>query len=94
LNVCIEKWVNYYSLFVNQKNLRQCDRWLFIKLWNWAKYRHPRKSAQFIWEKYWGKISNDRPIFAVNLKNGFTIKLHSYVNLLANKKYVERTLCF
>jgi RNA-directed DNA polymerase len=85
LNDLLEKWVNYYSLFADKAFFRQYDRWLFIKLWNWAKYRHPRKSARFIWEKYWIKIGDRRFIFGVNIKNGLNCQLHSYVNLFDNK---------
>lgn len=84
LNSKLEQWVNYYSLLVKPKFFHQRDHILWLKLWSWAKYRHPRKSARFIWEKYRKKIGNNW-IFIANCQSGHTIHLHSYAKLFINK---------
>ncbi|MGL5806471.1 MAG: group II intron maturase-specific domain-containing protein, partial [Xenococcaceae cyanobacterium] len=73
LNSLLSKWTNYYSLLVEKNFFHQRDRLLFVKLWHWACYRHPRKSARFIWKKYWQKTIDNGWVFTATSSNSISV---------------------
>ncbi len=73
LNSKLAKWTNYYSLLVKKQFFHQRDRLLFVKLWHWAFYRHPRKSARFIWKKYWQKTIDNGWVFTATSSNSISV---------------------
>ncbi len=60
LNRRIRGWVNYHAASVSTKVFKRMDHLLFIKLWSWAKRRHPNKPAQWVAERYWYRNSGGR----------------------------------
>ncbi|MGK7902756.1 MAG: group II intron reverse transcriptase/maturase [Hormoscilla sp.] len=53
LNPIIRGWANYFRTGVSKETFSELDHYLWRILWNWAKRRHPNKSAQWIAKKYW-----------------------------------------
>jgi len=52
LNPIIRGWSNYYRHGVSKKVFNRTDHMLWIKLWRWAKRRHPNKSAVWVRRRY------------------------------------------
>lgn len=52
LNSVIKGWSNYYSTQVSKKVFSYCDHRIHEMLWHWAKRRHPKKSSQWVFKKY------------------------------------------
>jgi RNA-directed DNA polymerase len=98
LNTKLAKWTNYYSLLVEKELFDRRDRILFVKLWYWANYRHPRKSARFIWEKYWRKTVDRGWVFTANSSRSISVRLNSYAKFFEDKstqlkRYVSEEPC-
>lgn len=55
LNPIIKGWCNYYKTVMSSETFSKIDHLFFDKLWSWAKRRHPRKTSQWIKNKYWQK---------------------------------------
>ena len=78
LNSIITGWANYHR-HVNSKSLfTTLDHTLFLALWNWAKRRHPHKSAQWITDRYWKKANGRNWIFT---DGKYTLKLAAYTKV-------------
>jgi len=52
LNPVIRGWANYHRSACASKTYASIDSWLWWKTWQWAKRRHPNKSADWIKGKY------------------------------------------
>ena len=52
LNPILRGWANYYRHAVSKKVFQALDHWLWRKLWDWAKRRHPNKTRHWIALKY------------------------------------------
>ena len=52
LNPIIRGWVNYYRHAVSKVIFSALDQWLWRKLWDWARRRHPNKSRRWVALKY------------------------------------------
>ena len=52
LNPILRGWANYYRHVVSKKVFQALDAWLWRKLWDWAKRRHPKKAKHWIAQKY------------------------------------------
>lgn len=66
LNPMIKGWSTYYRGAVSGEIFTSLDHYVSQRMWRWALRRHPRKSKQWILDRYWGKFqsaSNDRWIF-------------------------------
>ncbi|MFD4635008.1 group II intron reverse transcriptase/maturase [Streptomyces sp. NPDC058284] len=67
LNPVIKGWSTYYRGAVSSEIFSSLDHYVWKRLWRWAVRRHPRKSKQWILDKYWGKFlyptRKDRWIF-------------------------------
>jgi RNA-directed DNA polymerase len=53
LNPIVRGWTRYYSSVVSKDAFSRLAHLMFIKLWRWAKRRHPRKPHKWIARKYW-----------------------------------------
>jgi len=89
LNPKILGWCNYHKSMVSKQKFQQLDAVIFKALWKWARSRHPRKSRQWIKDRYWKKIGkrdwifmseNQRLVFASSIK----IKRHTMTKLEKN----------
>jgi len=65
LNRIIRGWVNYHSTSVAKNVFGRMQNLLYYKLQNWAKRRHPKKSGQWVSEKYWHLTGNPKWDFHV-----------------------------
>ena len=63
LNPVIRGWSNYHHVVCASKTYSSIDAWLWLKTWQWAKRRHPNKSAYWIKERYFERIGTRTWIF-------------------------------
>ncbi|MDH2393864.1 group II intron reverse transcriptase/maturase [Streptomyces sp. HNM0663] len=67
LNPVIKGWSTYYRGAVSSEIFSSLDNYVWKRMWRWAVRRHPRKSKQWIMDKYWGQFlyptRKDRWIF-------------------------------
>jgi len=52
LNPVVRGWANYHRAACATQTFASIDSWLWWKTWQWAKRRHPNKSAGWIKDKY------------------------------------------
>jgi len=53
LNPIIRGWTAYYAPVCSKKTFTRMAHLTYLKLKQWAKWRHPRKSWKYISHKYW-----------------------------------------
>ena len=53
LNLKIRGWANYYRSGVSKATFDRLDYLLWAKLRHWANRRHPKKSAGWVFHRYW-----------------------------------------
>ncbi len=58
LNPIIRGWANYYRGSVSKKTFDKIDHVLWLQSWKWAKRRHPKKSKQWITNRYYTRKGN------------------------------------
>ncbi|MEI2582223.1 group II intron reverse transcriptase/maturase [Scytonema sp. PRP1] len=68
LNPIIRGWTNYYATVVSKVAYSELDNLVYQKLRAWAKRRHPKKSGEWVSNKYWHSIGGDNWVFST--KNG------------------------
>ena len=88
LNPIIRGWGNYHDAVSSWRSFRKVDRYIFYALWQWAKRRHPMKSAKWLKDRYWVQIGNRDWIFSTgkyNLKSISSIKYKSHKLIKVNK---------
>src|SRR4028119_2499260 len=71
LNPIIRGWANYYATVVSKVAYSDMDNLTYQKLSVWAKRRHPKKSREWVSNKYWHSIGGDNWVFA-RKKDGLT----------------------
>jgi RNA-directed DNA polymerase len=64
LNPIIRGWTNYYAFASSKKIFSYVDYRLFKLLWRWCKRRHPKKSSQWVMDKYFRRIGSRKWTFA------------------------------
>src|SRR5437899_1348408 len=52
LNPKIRGWANYHRHVVSKRAFSRVDHSIFIRLWQWARRRHPNKSSRWLKQKY------------------------------------------
>ena len=72
-----------------KQTYNKVDNYIGWKLWKWAKRRHPKKTKEWIKQRYWSSIGNRHYEFAADnlfLKrcSDTPIVRHSLVKLAAN----------
>ncbi len=74
LNPIIRGWANYHRVAVSKRIYAQVDNQIFKKLWQWARRRHPQKSAGWVRRKYFATVGKNRWVFCGEAKttNGET----------------------
>ncbi|HBB7077309.1 TPA: group II intron reverse transcriptase/maturase [Legionella pneumophila] len=63
LNPKIRGWANYYQHVVAKKTFAKVDHEIFWMVWRWLKRKHPKKSAEWRYKKYFRTQGNNRWIF-------------------------------
>lgn len=76
LNPMIRGWANYHRHIVSKETFGKVDHAIFLKLWQWAKRRHPNKSKKWIKDKYFYQIGSRNWVFGAEIigKEGKPIK--------------------
>ena len=78
LNPKIIGWSNYYSKANSRNSFELLNHLVFLKLWKWAKRRHPGKSKKWIKNKYWNEIEGNNWCFSTrNNNNSFKLRLYT-----------------
>jgi len=70
LNPVLKGWAQYHSPVVAKQTFSKLDSLIFWRIWRWAKRRHPRKSADWIRNKYFRSIGGQNWVFAYPYKDG------------------------
>jgi len=73
LNPIIVGWTNYYATVVAKEVFGKLSQLTFVKLFRWAKRRHPTKPSKWIVRKYW-RLETGSWNFA--LKEGVPLRRH------------------
>ena len=68
LNPVIRGWANYHRVAVSKRAFDRVDDQIYQKLWQWARRRHPRKTAGWVRRKYFATVGNDRWVFCGDTK--------------------------
>jgi len=55
-NPKIVGWCNYYKNEVSKRAFQKLEHMLWHKVFNWAKRKHPKKSAKWVYDKYHKRI--------------------------------------
>lgn len=74
LNPVLRGWANYHRAISAKETFNAIDAWLWHRLWQWAKRRHPTKGRPWVRKKYFRTIGTRNGVFAADtgllLKNG------------------------
>ncbi len=77
LNPIIRGWCNYFKTVSSKEIFSKIYHLLHKKLRKWADRRHPKKNKNWVSQKYWTKIGNDRWVFCDNYKgNNWELTRH------------------
>ena len=52
LNPIIRGWANYHRHVCSKRTFERADKDIFHCVWRWAKRKHPKKSSQWVAQKY------------------------------------------
>lgn len=63
LNPIIRGWTNYFKTSTSSEIYSKLGHLTYLRLWRWAKRRHPNKSANWIVNKYWKTIGQENWVF-------------------------------
>ena len=77
LNPKIRGWANYYRTSVSQAAFDRLDFLTWEKLRRWAYRRHPRRSAGWVWKRYWHQLST-RVAFATSATDTDIVYLRTH----------------
>jgi RNA-directed DNA polymerase len=69
LNPVVRGWANYHRAACASQTFASIDSWLWLKTWQWAKRRHPNKSADWIKAKYFVSMGSRDWVFSVKLND-------------------------
>lgn len=69
LNPKIRGWGNYFQHVCSKKTFNYIDHCIFLAIWKWAVRRHPKKSKQWIKDKYFRSNKCRDWIFSTSNKN-------------------------
>ena len=70
LNPIIRGWANYYRFVNSSKTYSEITHYIWERIWEWAKRRHPHKSMRWIKHKYFTRIENRDWRFFARRKDG------------------------
>ena len=64
LNPMIRGWANYHRHVVAKAMYAEVDHHIWQALWRWARRRHPKKSREWVREKYFRTLGHRNWVFA------------------------------
>ena len=86
LNPIIRGWCNYQSPWHSKESFSKAKHLTWVRLWRWARRRHPKKSKKWIINKYFGGSTKWSFIY----KNGEnTLELLCHADFPASVKWIK-----
>ena len=79
INPVILGWSNYYSTVVSKVAYNDLDDLMYQKLKAWARRRHPKKTREWVSNKYWQTIGGQNWVFATKQEGKISRWLRSHV---------------
>ncbi|MGV6475151.1 group II intron reverse transcriptase/maturase [Azotobacter vinelandii] len=67
LNPMLRGWALYHQPVVAKEAFGRMDNRVFLKLWRWAKRRHPNKSLEWVRKKYFRTVGDRSWVFATTI---------------------------
>jgi RNA-directed DNA polymerase len=64
LNETLRGWANYHRHVVSSEAFNRIDKYVFERLWRMMRKRHPKKSQEWLSNKYWN-VTGRKYIFSV-----------------------------
>ena len=89
LNPVLKGWAQYHSPVVAKQTFSRLDNLIFWRIWRWAKRRHPRKSADWIRNKYFRSIGGQNWAFTYSYKDGKSKRQYRQLYKLAKTAIVR-----
>jgi RNA-directed DNA polymerase len=77
LNPIIRGWANYFRSGVASRTFRNLDRFMYDRAYRYVKFTHPRKSWQWLLNRYWGKLNlkrSDHGVFGDKTTGRYLLK--------------------
>jgi len=77
LNPIIRGWANYHRRVVSSRTFNKLDAWMYCRARRYAKHTHPKKSWEWIRQRYWGqwnKERNDQWVFGDKRSGRYLLK--------------------
>lgn len=87
LNPIIRGWGNYNSTQVSKRVYAYCDHRINQMLWGWAKRRHPKKGAWWIYQRYFPRQGSRNWAFS---DGGYTLATMTDVRIIRHIKIQGR----
>jgi RNA-directed DNA polymerase len=88
LNPIIRGWANYYRTVVSKEAYSELNNRVYNKLRSWTQRRHPKKSGEWIADKYWQTIGDKNWVFATRQegKNPLRLLKHADTEIIRHVK--------
>ncbi len=67
LNPILRGWALYHQPVVAKQAYSRMENRVFLRLWRWAKRRHPNKSLRWIREKYFRSLKDRNWVFSTTI---------------------------
>ena len=58
INILIKSWLRYWNIFLIKNDYQLLNQLFHKALWQWAIFRHTKKSAIWIKQRYWYKFQD------------------------------------
>lgn len=95
LNPVIWGWANYYRYSVAKQTFLYVQHRLWQMLWQWAKRRHPKKSARWVKQRYFKRVGNRNWVFGEAkclLRNPAELPILRYIKVRGRSSPFDPTL--
>jgi RNA-directed DNA polymerase len=60
LNPLIRGWASYHRTACASQTFRQLDAWMYRRAVRYAKHTHPQKPKEWLRQRYWGRLNQQR----------------------------------
>ena len=86
LNPIIRGWAFYYAYSDNLETFKNCDEYVFRRLYIWGLNRHNNKGKKWVASKYFHKYGNRNWIFSTSDK---TQRILLYTKICGRSRYIK-----